>query len=88
LLPSKCCIRVRGKECVNTPEWIVSILDLDENEYMIALVCNEHREVVTRITEGTIDQLHNNSDRCMLRFTKIKSVATACSINQMLNFKS
>jgi hypothetical protein len=85
LLPSECCIRIRGKECVNTPEWIVSILD-NENEYMIALVCNEHREVVTRITEGTIGQLHNNSDRCMLRFTKIKSVATACSINQNVKF--
>ncbi len=79
MLPSKCCIRVRGKECTNIPEWIVSILDHD-NEYMIAVVCNGHREVIARIIEGTIDQLHNNSDRCMLRFTKIKSVATTCSL--------
>jgi len=80
LLPSKCCIRVRGKECVNTPEWIVSILD-HENEYMIAFVCNEHRGVIARIIEGRIDQLYsNNNDRCILRFTKIKRVATACSL--------
>ncbi len=79
MLPSKCCIRIRGKECVNTPEWIVSILD-HENEYMIALVCNEHRGVIAKIIEGRIDLHNNNNDRCILRFTKIKSVATACSL--------
>ncbi len=49
------------------PQWIVSIVE-DKGEYMVAVVCNEHRAVVADL----INDVNIN-------FTRVKSVATACS---------
>ncbi len=102
LLPTKCCIRVRGKDCSNIPNWIVSIIDQeDKQEYMIALVCDQHREIIASIISMTRHDNNNSSitnniddnnssnyyydnNKDTLRFTRIKSIETACnySINK------
>ncbi len=50
------------------PQWIVSIVDKGE-EYMIAVVCNEHRTVVAELINDDVN----------INFTRVKSVATACA---------
>ena len=46
MMPDKCSVTEEGKQCVNPPEFIVSIVD-GKDEYMFGLTCQKHRTVVT-----------------------------------------
>ena len=35
-----------GKQCVNPPEFIVSII-ADKDEYMVGVTCAKHKEIVS-----------------------------------------
>ena len=75
VLPDQCSVTEEGKQCVNPPEFIVSIID-DGDEYMVGVTCTRHKEVVSgkigilqkegRIHEGTIS------------FAPVRAVGTDC----------
>ena len=46
MMPDKCSVTEEGKQCVNPPEFIVSIVD-GKDEYMFGLTCQKHKSVVT-----------------------------------------
>ena len=35
-----------GKQCINPPEFIVSIID-GKDEYMVGVTCSKHKEIVS-----------------------------------------
>ncbi len=76
MLPDKCCIRVGLKACRGIPSHIISILD-DSGEYMIGLVCREHITIIERIV--LLKQELGEVPKGSIRFTELKSVATACN---------
>lgn len=75
MLPDKCSITEEGIQCVNPPEFIVSV-KVEEEEYMVGVTCNKHKQIVFgkiqflqkegKIPIGTID------------FSPLKAVGTDC----------
>jgi hypothetical protein len=45
VLPDRCSVLKEGKQCVNPPEFIASIID-GKDEYMIGVTCGRHKQVV------------------------------------------
>lgn len=75
MLPDKCSVMKEGKQCVNPPEFIVSIID-NNDEYMIGLTCTKHKEVVS----GKIGILQNEGKihDGKINFVPVKAVGTDC----------
>ena len=76
MLPDRCSVMKDGKQCVNPPEFIVSIID-DKDEYMVGVTCGRHKQVVSGKVgilqkEGKI---HNGK----ISFSPVKAVGTACA---------
>jgi hypothetical protein len=75
LLPSYCSAKVEGEECKMAPSYVVSVKSR-EGEYMLALVCDDHKSVfeprlvamqeAKKIPQGTI------------HFQPVKAVVTNC----------
>lgn len=75
MLPDKCSVTEQGKQCVNPPEFIVSII-ADKEEYMVGVTCEKHKQIVSgKIgilqTEGKI---HDGK----ITFAPVKAVGTDC----------
>lgn len=64
-----------GKQCVNPPEFIVSII-ADKDEYMIGVTCLKHKEIVS----GKIGVLQNEGKvhEGKIIFSPVKAVGTDC----------
>ena len=75
MLPDRCSVSKDGKQCVNPPEFIVSIVD-EKDEYMVGVTCGRHKQVVT----GKIGYLqkegkmHNGK----ISFAPVKTIGTDC----------
>ncbi len=46
MLPDKCSVLEKGKQCVNPPEFVVSII-ADKDEYMVGVTCEKHKQIVS-----------------------------------------
>jgi len=46
LLPNKCSISQLDKECVNPPEYLITLVS-DNDEFMIGNTCEKHKESVS-----------------------------------------
>ena len=75
MLPDRCSVSKDGKQCVNPPEFIVSIID-DKDEYMVGVTCGRHRQVVS----GKIGYLQSEGKihDGKVNFTTLKAVGTDC----------
>ena len=64
-----------GKQCVNPPEFIVSIID-GKDEYMVGVTCSKHKEIVS----GKIGILQNEGKihEGKISFSPVKAVGTDC----------
>ena len=75
MLPDKCSVTEAGKQCVNPPEFIVSIIT-GEDEYMVGVTCTRHKQIVS----GKIGilqkegRLHDGK----ISFSPVKAVGTDC----------
>ncbi len=75
MFPDRCSVMKEGKQCVNPPEFVVSVVH-NKDEYMIGVTCNTHKQIVSKkvqllqnegkIPEGTIN------------FNQLKPVGTDC----------
>jgi hypothetical protein len=77
LLPEKCSIRVDGVPCKLAPSFVVSIAS-EQGEYMLAVVCDEHREVLA----GKLASMQNQEKipAGKVRFESVKTVTTDCVV--------
>jgi len=75
LLPDKCSIRERNKDCVNPPEYLITIVS-DNDEFMIGITCEKHKESVS----SKISSLQNDGKvpKGTVKFENLKSVQTDC----------
>lgn len=63
------------KQCVNPPEFIVSVI-ANEDEYMVGVTCEKHKQIVS----GKIGILQNKRKihDGKINFSPVKAVATDC----------
>ena len=75
MLPDRCSVTEKGKQCVNPPEFIVSIIS-DKDEYMVGVACEKHKQIVS----GKIGILQNEGKihDGKINFSPVKIVGTDC----------
>ncbi len=75
MLPDRCSVLEKGKQCVNPPEFIVSIIT-DKDEYMVGVTCEKHKQIVS----GKIGILQNEGKvhDGKINFSPLKTVGTDC----------
>ncbi|MCV0372174.1 MAG: hypothetical protein K5793_01275 [Nitrosarchaeum sp.] len=75
MLPDKCSVMEGKKQCVNPPEFIVSIV-VDKDEYMVGVTCGKHKHVVS----GKVHILQNEGKipSGKISFSQLKAVGTDC----------
>ena len=75
MLPDQCSVTEKGKQCVNPPEFIVSIVS-DKDEYMVGVACGKHKQIVS----GKIGILQNEGKihDGKINFSPVKTVGTDC----------
>ncbi len=75
MLPDQCAVTEKGKQCVNPPEFIVSIIS-DKDEYMVGVACEKHKQIVS----GKIGILQNEGKihDGKINFSPVKTVGTDC----------
>ncbi len=75
MLPDRCSVLEKGKQCVNPPEFIVSII-ADKDEYMVGVTCEKHKQIVS----GKIGILQNEGKvhDGKISFSLLKAVGTDC----------
>lgn len=75
LLPEHCSLRINGDICLLPPSYILSINSQSE-EYMIAVVCNNHmKEVENRLQ---VMQLEGSIPQGNIKFQPLMMVTTNC----------
>ncbi len=75
MLPDRCSVKEKGKDCVNPPEFVISVTEKDD-EYMVGVTCQKHKG---RVSEKLII-LQNESKipEGKIKFSELKSVGTDC----------
>ena len=75
MLPDKCSIKEQGRQCVNPPEFVVSIT-VNSDEYMFGVTCTKHKQVVSEKIK--IMQKHGTVPLGKIGFSPLKTVGTDC----------
>lgn len=75
MLPDRCTVRENSKQCVNPPEFVISILD-DSGQYMIGVTCARHRSGVSGKIRGL--QQQGKIPDGKIDFEPLKPVGTDC----------
>ena len=75
MFPDKCSIREESKQCVNPPEFVISVV-AGKDEYMVGVTCNKHKEIVS----GKIGILQKEGKipQGKINFSELKPVGTDC----------
>ncbi len=75
MLPDRCSIMENGKQCVNPPEFVVSVV-VEKDEYMVGVTCDKHKQIVS----GKIQSLQNEDKipHGKISFSPLKAVGTDC----------
>ncbi len=75
MLPDRCSVKVKGKQCVNPPDHVISIL-VDKDEYMVGVTCNRHKQEVSSKVEKLQEQ--DKIPKGKIKFSNLKPVGTDC----------
>ena len=75
MLPNKCSIREGSRDCVNPPEFLITVVAAND-EFMLGITCQKHKTVVLLKIENlqTQGKIPNGS----IKFENLKSVQTDC----------
>ncbi len=75
LLPDRCSVKEKGKDCVNPPEFVISVLE-ENDKYMVGVTCLKHKDRVSEKLQ--ILQNEAKIPKGKIKFTELKSVGTDC----------
>jgi hypothetical protein len=75
-LPEYCSLKVSGNDCKIPPSDIVSIITQKKDQYMVGLVCKDHKEQMQRRLEDL--QTSKKIPLGSIKFEGIKMVMTDC----------
>ena len=75
MLPDRCSVKESGKDCVNPPEFVISVSN-DNEEFMVGVTCQKHKDQVS----GKLNILQNENKipKGKIKFSELKSVGTDC----------
>ncbi len=75
MIPDRCWVRESKKQCVNPPEFVISVV-VDEGEYMVGVTCEKHKDIVS----GKVKSLQNEDKipNGKVNFSALKAVGTDC----------
>ena len=77
MLPDRCSVTREGRQCVNPPEFIVSIVDgTGTGEYMVGVACASHKQVVSH--KIGVLQAEGKIREGDIVFSPVKAVGTDC----------
>ena len=76
LLPDKCSIREGSKDCVNPPEYIITVVS-NGDEFMLGITCERHKASVFSKIKSL--QSDGKIPKGTIKFENLKSVKTDCS---------
>lgn len=74
-LPESCSARVAGEKCQLPPSYVVSAIS-DEGEFMLAVVCNDHKALVENRLISM--QKRGQVPPGKIRFDAVRNVTTDC----------
>ncbi len=75
MLPDRCSVKEKGRDCVNPPEFVISVTEKDD-EYMVGVTCQKHKD---RVSEKLIIlQNEGKIPKGKIKFSALKSVGTDC----------
>ncbi len=74
MLPDRCSVKEKGRDCVNPPEFVISIVDKDE--YMVGVTCQKHKKAVSE--KISILQEQGKIPTGTINFSELKPVGTDC----------
>lgn len=75
MFPNRCSVKEKGKDCVNPPEFVISVVEASD-EYMVGVTCDNHKD---RVSEKLIIlQNENKIPKGKIKFSELKSVGTDC----------
>jgi hypothetical protein len=75
LLPEHCSAKIEGEECQLAPSYVVSV-ESDEGEYMLAVVCNDHKSALEARLVAM--QEAKKIPQGSIHFQPVKAVVTDC----------
>ena len=75
MLPDRCSVKEDGRDCVNPPEFVISVKDNDD-EFMVGVTCQKHKDKVSK--KLIILQNENKIPQGKINFSGLKSVGTDC----------
>ncbi len=75
MIPDRCSVRESEKQCVNPPEFVISVV-VDEGEYMVGVTCEKHKDVVSEKVK--ILQNEDKIPNGKINFSALKAVGTDC----------
>ena len=75
MLPDRCSVKESGKDCVNPPEFVISVAE-NADEFMVGVTCNKHKESVSG--KILLLQQQNKIPKGKIKFTELKAVGTDC----------
>ena len=75
MLPDRCSVKESGKDCVNPPEFVISVVE-NSDEFMVGVTCNKHKENVSEKIHHLqhLRKIPNGK----IKFTELKAVGTDC----------
>jgi hypothetical protein len=75
MVPDKCSVMEEGKQCVNPPQFVVSIIS-GSDEYMVGVTCQKNKHIVLGIIG--IFQNEGKMNDGKISFSPVKSIGTDC----------
>ncbi len=75
MIPDRCSVRESEKQCVNPPEFVISVV-VDDGEYMVGVTCGKHKDVVSEKVK--ILQNEAKIPNGKINFSALKAVGTDC----------
>ncbi|MBM3910961.1 MAG: hypothetical protein FJ356_04870 [Thaumarchaeota archaeon] len=75
MFPNHCSVKEKGKNCVNYPEFIISV-GTESDEYMLGVTCQRHKDIISK--KLNVLQNENKIPKGKIKFASIKAVGTEC----------
>ena len=75
MIPDRCSVRESKKQCVNPPEFVISVV-VNNGEYMVGVTCEKHKQVISEKVK--ILQNEDKIPNGKINFSALKAVGTDC----------
>ena len=75
MLPNKCSIRERNRDCVDPPKYVITVV-YNNDEFMLGITCEKHKTSVFSKIKSL--QSDGKIPKGTIKFENLKSVQTDC----------